>query len=182
MQDYILVENVSELEISIILSNLANLYSDTGYTDGMELYKSTSSEQNFLVSFQNNPDFDHFAYFLNYIYYPVDVEVSNIHVRGNHKVKVGDSNNNFKSGEILQFYVSKNDTEYDNVSIVNSNNQGYLFDFGGKTKSLEYSEEKYHLSGIDRTRYSLLKVISPSSTPLSTKSIDGSSKPWWKFW
>ena len=97
-------------------------------------------------------------------------------------MKVGDSNNDFKSGEILQFYVSKNDTEYDNVSIVNSNNRGYLFDFGGKMKTLEYSEEKYHLSGIDRTGYSLLKVISPSSTPLSTKSIDGSSKPWWKFW
>ncbi len=182
MQDYILVENVSSSDLSTILSNLANLYSDTGYTNGIELFKSISSEQKFLVSFQNNPDFDSFAYFVNYIHYPADVEVSGIHVRGFYEVKTGDSNKDFVPGESLQLYVSKNDTEYDNVSIVNAKNQGYLFDFGGKTKRLEYPDEKYHLSGIDRTSYSLLKVINPSSAMSKPKSTEGSSKPWWKFW
>ena len=182
MQDYILVENISESDISIMLSNLANLYSDTGYTDGIELSKSKSSEQKFLVSFQNIPDFEHFAYFVNYIHYPADVEVSKMYVRGFYKVKEGDSTKDFNPGESLQLYVSQNDTEYDNVSIVNSINQGYLFDFGDKTKKLEYSEEKYQLSGADRANYSVLKIVSPSSTPLSPESTDGSSKPWWKFW
>lgn len=180
-ENFILVENINETAISAILSNLADLYSDTGFTHGIELSRHATSNRKFLVTFRNNPDFDRFAYFVNYIHYPADVEVLGIFVKGFYQIKEVNATIDFKSGEWLQLYVSKNDTEYDNVSIVNADNKEFLYDFGGKIKNLGFTEERYHLPSIDKNEYSLITVINPSASS-STNSSQEHAKPWWKFW
>jgi hypothetical protein len=176
-ENFILIENVTETDIVTVLSNLANLYADTGFTDGIELSQYNNFNNRFLVTFRNTPDLERFAYFVNYIYYPKGFEVFQPLVKGFYQIKHIEAGTDFKPGDWLQIYVSKNDTAFDNVSIVNAANESFLFDFGGKTTKNSFTEEKYHLSTIGRSECSLLKLISPVS-----KALEETSKPWWKFW
>jgi len=176
-ENIIIVENTKRETIETILSNLTKLYSDTGFTDGIQLSKHNSSDEKFLITFRNTPDFDRFAYFTNYIHYPEGIETDRLMVTGFYQIKSTESTQDFKPGDWVQMYVSKSDTAYDNVSIVNSSNESFLFDFGGKTKKLHSAERNYHLPHVDKSEYSLFKA---SSTIISTEPE--TSKPWWKIW
>jgi len=176
-ENFILIENVTEPDVEMVLSNLANLYSSTGFTNRIELYKYNRSNHTFLVTFKNDPNFDHFAYFINYMKYPEGFENWKPVVKGFYQIKPAESKKDFKPGDWLQMYISKNDSAYDNVSIVNTADESFLFDFGGKTKKLSFTEEKYHLPNIQKSECTLLKTIVPIAQPQPEIS-----KPWWKFW
>lgn len=176
MEDFILIENVAATDLEIILTNLSNLYVNTGFTKEINLFKNNSTANQFLITFTNPPDLDHFAFFVNYLNYPEGFDKINPVLKGFYCLKKTDMVKEFKSGDWLQLYVSKNDNAYDNVNIVTSANESFLFDFGGKIKQLPFSEEHYHLPLVDKEAYSLLKQISPSE-----EEQKKSSKPWWKF-
>jgi len=160
-QDFILIKNVSEENASTILSNLATLYAESGFTNGIELARNEALPGTLLVTFQNPPDFERFAFFVNYVHYPEGVELFNHEVKGFYKVKQHESEIKFKPEDWLQLFVSKNDNDFDNVSIVTESNEAFLFDFGGKTKNLSFAEQQYELPAIEKTEFSLVKVFNP---------------------
>lgn len=159
---FILTDNTNEADIETVLSNLANLYAETGYTDGIMLHTSNQKEGTFLVTFKQVPDFEHFAYFVNYIHYPEGMSIWEGTVTGFYLVKPVDNTGYFKSGEWLQLYVSKTDTDFDNVSVSNAANESFLYDFGGNTMKLPHSEIIYSFPDFQDSDFTLLKIINPA--------------------
>lgn len=176
-ENCILVNNATAVNIETVLQNLAAMYANTGFTDEINLFEENNSDQQFLVTFKTSPDFDRFAYFVNYIHYPEGFEVWDAVVTGFYRVKPDETTEYFHSGEWLQLYVSKTDNAYDNVSIVNASNKSLVFDFGGKIKQLPFTEEIFHLPDIQKSNCALLKVIVPVAP-----AQEEITKPWWKFW
>ena len=68
-ENYIVVEKVNEKELENVLMDLANLYEGTDYVNGIQLYRKKEDYDSFLILFSNEPDFERFNYFINYIYY-----------------------------------------------------------------------------------------------------------------
>lgn len=160
-ESFILIDQVQEADIETVLSNLANLYAETGYTEGLMLYENNQKEGQFFITFTLRPDFEHFAYFVNYIHYPEGFKIWESLVTGFYQVKPDDNPRYFKSGEWLQFYVSKTDTGFDNVSVINAANESFLYDFGGNILKLPLPEIAYALTDIRDSDFTLLKVINP---------------------
>jgi len=175
-QNHIVIENVSNQIIEDILMNLANLYSDTAYTNDMQLFRKQNSTSSFLVIFTNSPDFERFSYFVNYLRYPEGQDNFSPIVRGYYQTKDIQNKNDFAKGNWLMVYVSPNDKEFDNVTIVNFENENYLFDFGGKITKLDTVEEKFELNQLELSNYNHIMDIFPGET------FESSAKPWWKFW
>ncbi|MFL9845501.1 hypothetical protein [Flavobacterium rhizosphaerae] len=175
--NHIVVKNINEDDLQNILMNIANLYSDTEYVDGIQLYREKQKYDSFLILFTNQPDFERFNYFTNYIKYPEGYENLSHSVRGFFKVSDVRKQYDFNVGEWLMVYVSKNDKEYDNVNIVNCENKTYLFDFGGKIKKLNVIEESYKLIPIDINSFHHIIDIIPGKVAGRMET-----KPWWKFW
>lgn len=179
---FILVEKITEANLVDLLTSLTNLYGDTGFTNDMELYRQAGPEMKYLVSFRNDPDLDRFAYFVNYMKYPMDMEVPGIRVTGYYLVPEKESYKKFRPGEWLQVYISPTDKEYDNASIVNAQNETCLLDFGGRIKDLDHAEEKFQSPDPDRSGYQLIRVFNPDTALPGSGSGEEKSKPWWKFW
>jgi len=175
-QNHIIIDNVSNQNIEDILMNLANLYSDTGYTNGIQLYRKQNSTSSFLVCFTNSPDFERFNYFVNYLRYPEGFDNFNPIVRGYYQTIDIKNKKDFSKGDWIMVYVSRNDKEFDNVNIVNSENENYIYDFGGKITKLNTIEEQFQLSQLDLTNYNHIIDVFPA------KTFEKSTKPWWKFW
>lgn len=176
-ENFIIVENTEERDLEHILMNMANLYADIEFVNGIQLYRKKSNYNSFLILFTNQPDFDRFSYFVNYIKYPEGFESFSPFLRGYFKTIDIKKTYEFKVGEWIMVYVSKNDKEYDNVNLVNDKNENYLYDFGGKVKKLKSKEEIYKLIPFDKNDYYHIIDIIPSKSVEQLKL-----KPWWKFW
>lgn len=173
-ENYIIIEGVNEKVIENILMNMANLYSDTKYVKGMQLYRKKENPTFFLIFFPNAPDFVRFAFFVNYIKYPEGYEKHKPFLRGFYKVTEKQPKAEFTIGEWLMVYVSEKDKEYDNVSFVNERNESFLYDFGGTFKKLLQIEESYKLISYVLNDFHHIIDIYPG--PNEEK------KPWWRFW
>lgn len=176
-ENYIIVSNESASDVEKVLMDLANLYANTGYTEGISLLQKNNRPDSFLVSFKNQPDFERFNYFVNYIRYPIGYNKNfSPMVRGFFDVNQLNEKADFKDGDWIMVYISKNDKAGDNVHIVNRRNESYEIDFGGKTKRLETLEEPFALIEPNRSDYHLVSDIVP------TEPQEAEEKPWWKFW
>ena len=177
-ESYIIVENVNEKELEIILMKLANMYltnvnANTEYTNKIQLYRKKENHNSFLILFNNSIDFHIFNYFINYIEYPIEFKGFSPFIRGFYKTTGIREKNKFNIGDWIMVYISRNDTEYDNVNLVNYKNENYLFDFRGSIKKLNNIEEIFKLIPYDKNNYHHVIDIIP-------KNKD--KKPWWKFW
>lgn len=173
-ENYIIVENIFTQEIEDILLELANLYSDTGYTDGIQLYRKKGDVTSFLICFKNSPDFERFNYFVNYIHYP---EKGKPIVKGFYKTIDIETVGEYKIGNWVLVYVSNTDKEYDNVIFVNENHENFLYDFGGGIKKLESIEESFNQVSINIEEYNHITDIFGNPEEIIIQA-----KPWWKFW
>ena len=176
-ENYIIVEGVNEKKLESVLMDLANLYADIPFVDGMQLYRQKENYNSFLILFSNQPDLDRFSYFVNYINYPSGYEEFSPFIKGFFKTSNIEKNYEFKIGEWLMIYISKKNKEYDNVNIINVSNDNYLFDFGGRVKKLASPEEMYTLIPCNKNDYHHIIDIIPSK---SAEKME--TKPWWKFW
>ncbi|WP_117879569.1 hypothetical protein [Aureibaculum luteum] len=180
MQDnYIYVENVKESDLLKALQDLANLYSDTGFTDEINLYRKKDNSDLYSIVFTNLPDFDRFSYFVNYLYLPIELDNFEPKIRGFYQVKNITDDLVFKTGNWIQLFMTKNETGVDEVSVANENNENYNIDFGGRVKKLNKKLETYHFIEFDLNDYYFVKVIKPNE---KMKSTNLELKPWWKFW
>lgn len=172
-ENYIIVENVSAQDIESILTDFANEYPDANPVKGIQLYAKQNDARSFLVGFTNRPDFDIFSFCINYLRYPRGFENFDPYVRGYFRTENLHTGGGFNMGEWVVVYLSENDTEYDNVSVVNENNHTYLYSFTGKTKKMDLSEERFERVERNINDYRHVTDIFPSKN---------SGKPWWKFW
>ena len=160
--------------IKLALQNLSNLYHKTDYSKGFQLYKHKTENNSFSLQFDNAPDFEHFSYFTNYINYPEGLDNVQIQVNGYWPINQKIENIEGEIGQWLMLYISPEDTEYDNVFVVNKNNKYYKYDFGGNVSQLPNEVRPFQKSIYDNTDYEHCLLINPS--------VQVKKKSWWKFW
>lgn len=125
MHKMIVVSGIKEKDLLSIVYLLQEKYADTEYVETIDLY-TTQSEGCFLLKFLNNPDFEHFCFFVNLIKYSGKTDGSP-DVVGYWDLSAG---NPFKlDGNKVMLYISSNDDEYDNVIGVTDRNVTYKLDF-----------------------------------------------------
>lgn len=176
-ENYIIVEKVRESDLETILMNFANLYSETEFVNGIQLYRKKETVDSFMILFSKSPDFERFNYIVNYLKYPEGFENFQAFIRGFYRTIDININAEFITGDWIMVFVSEADKEYDNVSLVNEKNESYLYDFGGKIKPLKQIEEKFNLISTEIAEYNhVIEIFSSKQAETMLK------KPWWMFW
>jgi hypothetical protein len=177
-RNYIVIEGGTRNDVEIILENFCQLYSEGGIVKDIQFYEKNNASNSFLVSFETELDFEHYAYLINYLTYPEGINNWASKIYGYYFTKFLTENYEFNVGEYLMLYVSNNDGDYDNVNVVNFNNETYLYDFGGKISKIGFTERNYNFPSIVETEYQIIKAIKIESDHKEMTE----SKPWWKFW
>lgn len=152
---------------------MANLYSDSMSVQGIQFYKNKTAPSSFLVFFDKKPDFNHFSFFVNYLRYPAKINDYEPFIRGFYEIEDNNISKKVSSVGTVMIYIQKDDNAYNNVIVVNKNNENYLNDFGGSIKLIS-SHENYNVINVDINEYQHIRNIYPV---LQTKE-----KAWWKFW
>jgi len=176
-ENHILVKTTQQQVLENVLCDMANLYADTAYAKGIQLYRKKGQVDSFLVLFTNNPDLHRFSYFTNYLVYPFNYLDFKPTVRGFYKSSDIRDAPQLQSGNWLMIYDNENDEHGDNVYIVNELNQTFIFDFGGRLQPLETTLKDFRLFDVNIKNYHHIMDIHPSPETEMTKV-----KPWWKFW
>jgi hypothetical protein len=163
-KNYILVHSKDQSTLEKVLFDLADLYYDTEYVYGIELYRRKGDLDSFLIQFSNNPDLDRFSYFVNYLDYPMDIENFKVDARGYYQTKDIIEVTKLKTGEWIMLFINPKDKDGDNVYIVNESHQNFIYDFGGRLKSLDHILEEFKQHNIDLKNYHHILNIFPSKT------------------
>lgn len=162
-QNYIFVDGPSEYELKATLQEMANLYRDEYYTGGMIVHMSLKSTNQYLVKFTNEPDFERFKYFVNFIYYPIDT-VSKAKALGFWTVKAQDETPKSLIGRRIMVYVSDSDTEGDNVMATYEGAKGAIkfgFAVGEEYRELDHQELTFIEPKLNEEDYQEIGTISP---------------------
>lgn len=160
---YIFIAGPTEQDLNSALHELADLYRDTGYTEGIEVYKSLKADHQYLVNFTNGPDFERFKYFINYLCYP-QVTDYKAKVMGFWTVEQHDKTSKQLIGKRLLMYVSDSDTEGDNVLAVYDGAQKAIkfgFAMGEQYQEIDTKEFDFAEPQIIKEGYQQLWNISP---------------------
>lgn len=113
-EKYIIVSGLAEKDLNDVVQELANLYADTGFTKEVKIFKSKIVNNEFLINFSEDTDFERFKYFVNFLFYPFNHN-SNHKVYGYWTLSQGDDINKELYGKRIQLYISENDEDGDNV-------------------------------------------------------------------
>lgn len=176
-ENFILLKTERQQQLENILFDLANLYSDTEYVRGMQLFRKKGEIDSFLVRFTNSPDFERFNYFTNYLVYPIDHPDFKPIVRGFYLTADIKQYPQLNRGRWVMVFVNENDENCDNVYLVNEDNRTFIYDFGGNLKALVEAIHEYRDYNIDLKNYHHIIEVFPTKTDQITEV-----KPWWKFW
>lgn len=177
MKNSITIKNTSKAAIEQSVADMANMYASTSYVHPIEIYESTENKNTFFIKFPNQPDFDRFAYFVNYLAYPTNIQNYHPIVFGIWELQEKIKLLPFEIGATIGLYLPKKDDEYDNVYVLNSNNKVYKYAFYSEVFDVDFAEYKYSEIVKPIGRMELYKTITPSQAV-----IDKLNKPWWKFW
>ena len=170
-RSFIKVSGISEKELIIGLIEFADLYVDSSFAYGIQLFKNSKTAE-YLVLFKNAPDFMHFAFVVNYIRY-IPKSKKYAEVTGYFLNTAREEMQYFIDDDYVKVYVGRNDTEFDNVNFVNKDNQTFLYDFGGNFSKLATIEQAYDLESYTIEDFENILVTAPKQKE---------EKPWWKFW
>ncbi|MBO6880437.1 hypothetical protein [Winogradskyella sp.] len=176
-QNYILVNTKDQSGLENVLFDLAELYSDTIFAHGIRLYRRKEQTDSFLICFENNPDFNRFSFFTNYIEYPIDRPNFKAKVRGYYQTRDLTTDPQLNTGEWLMLYINPNDEHGDNVYVVNENHQNSIWDFGGRHKKLSRIIEEFKMHSITLEDYHNIIDIYPTKNNLKAAK---SESPLWK--
>lgn len=170
---YILIGGPNQAEIIKALQQFSNNYAASGVTNDLELYKSKSKDKLFIVKFGDQMDLERFKYLINYLTYPEGIDYK-IEARGYWTITKNDKIKNDHVNQRVMFYVSPNDTEYDNVfGIFKGGDKTIKFGFayGEEYKvqdKLELEFKEPELSGED---FELIKTINPDPSVKKKKGM-----------
>tara|TARA_R110001592_G_scaffold88961_1_gene261771 strand:- start:2118 stop:2705 length:588 start_codon:yes stop_codon:yes gene_type:complete len=171
---YIFISGPTVDQLKFGLQELADLYSDTGFTEGISVFKSMSADNQYIINFNNTPDFERFKYFVNFLIYPLETTYS-AKVFGFWTVSEIDKIPEPLIGKRLLLYVSDNDTEGDNVYAVYSGAQSTIrmgFALGEVYKELETREFEFVEPQLNLQDYEIIDTISPDPN-IKKKSTKG---------
>ena len=170
-RSFIIVSDILEKELVAGLTEFADGYSDCSFAYGIQLYKNAKTD-NYLILFSFAPEFMYFAFAVNYIrYIPIGKKFAE--VSGYFLNTAREELQYFLDDDFVKVYVSRNDTEFDNVHFVNKHNQTYLYDFGGKFSKLSIIEKSYDVDKYILNDYEIILKTAPKPKE---------EVPWWKFW
>lgn len=160
---YIYIIGPEEKKLKEAVQSLANLYTDTEFTKGISIFKSNKNE--FVINFRNNPDFERFRYFVNYLHYP-EVESYEAKVFGYWTISEDDNLKQHLHKRAL-LYVSENDTEGDNVYAIfeGADKPAKLgFAAGDNYQLLKVKEFEFGEPEIEESTFQLIETIDPTVT------------------
>jgi hypothetical protein len=182
MEDnYIIWRGITHAAATAILTDFADLYRGRdAVKKGIRLYRKSADKDAYLILFNEVADFDIFSFLVNYIYNE-EHNVNYPFVRGYFKTKLILSGRDKIGGNRVMVYISKHDTEYDNVFFTDEAGKHFINDFGRGIKRIDGPEEPYVFMAYDLNEYEHVADISPRPkghrhTPSTRK------KPWWKIW
>jgi hypothetical protein len=161
---YILLHGPRQKDAVIAVQQLADLYSDSGFADEITLYKTTVNEEFYLLNFSNQPDFERFKYFVNYLAYP-EIENFKAKVIGYWTVTEADNIPQKHIGQRVLLYVSDQDTEGDNVYAVFKEHDSTIkmgFAFGEEYKVLGEKEFDFSEPQFNKQDFALINTITPN--------------------
>ncbi len=147
LDKYILIGGPNQSDLIKALQQFSNIYSDSEAVNGLELFKSKTKNNLFIVNVSSKMDLEMFKYLINYLNYPEGINY-NIDIRGYWTISKEDKIKNNHIGQRVMFYISPNDTEYDNVfGIFKEDDKTIKFGFAyregykiQKKKELNFSE------------------------------------------
>ncbi|WP_158858831.1 hypothetical protein [Lunatibacter salilacus] len=160
---YIYIIGPEEKKLKEAVLSLVNLYSDTEFTKGISIFKSDKNE--FVINFRNNPDFERFKYFVNYLHYP-EVQSYEAKVFGYWTISDTDNIKQHLNKRAL-LYVSENDTEGDNVYALfegGDKSAKLGFAIGDDYQELKEKEFEFGEPEIDESIFQLIERIDPTVT------------------
>ena len=175
---FILVDKIDTDKIERILMQFAELYTGEAFVHGLSLFRKKHSYDSFAITFENEPDLMHFAFLVNYIEYPEKIHLKNPIVRGYYHTAKIKYQYPFVKGTYLMLYVSRlNNTDFDNVDIVNELNRAYRYSFDASYYPLKTIEHAFDSKEFKEADYHHVIDIYPEE-----KSSRKEVKKWWKFW
>lgn len=174
MSNYILIKTDHQNKLEYALYDLANLYPEVPCTKGIQLYREKGNPTDFLIRFNNQPDFVQFCYYVNYLEYPFDLDQFQFTVRGYYQSSGIEEFPVLKQGRWIMLYV--NTESSDNVYLVDERNNSFIYDFGGKMTLTKESLLPYKFPEIAKEDYHHITDIYPTPKDKSQKKV------WWKFW
>lgn len=161
--NYILLYGPRQEDVTSAVQQLADLYSESGFTDGITVNMSTVKENLYMLYFSNQPDFERFKYFVNYLTYP-EVDNFKAKVLGYWTVTAEDNLPRKYIGQRALVYVSDQDTEGDNVCAVFEGHKSAIkmgFASGEEYQVLEEKEFSFSEPLFETQDFSPLKTFSP---------------------
>lgn len=176
-ENHILIKIDQQQVLENVLFDLANLYYDTEYAHGIQLYRKKGVTDSFLIRFTNNPDFERFSYFTNYLVYPIDIKDFKPIVRGFYQTGDIIDFPQLNIGKWVMVYDNEKDKDVDNVFLVTEENKTFIYDFGGNLKQFDKIIHEFRNFNIELNNYNHIIDIYPSNSTELTEV-----KPWWKFW
>ena len=114
LDKYILIGGPDKTDLIKAIKQFSNNYSDSGVANGLTLFKSRLKNNLFVVNVSTDMDLERFKYLINYLNYPEDINYK-IDIRGYWTIGKEDKIKNNHIDQRVMFYISPNDTEYDNV-------------------------------------------------------------------
>ena len=164
IEKYIITESKEQDKMLSAIQDLANLYSESGFASKILVHKLNSNKNQYVLTFPNDPNFEHFKYFVNYLHYP---EASSFgeKTKGYWTIEIeeGIPKQYFNSRAML--YVSNNDTEYDNVYVAfNTTSEHFKLGFASREEfvKLNSSEPIFSEKTFDLSELELIQTITPN--------------------
>ena len=170
--NYILIDGPNEQMLKTAVQQLSDLYSDTEFTKDIQVFKSIIKDNQFVIRFTNQPDFERFKYFVNYLHYPEISKYSAI-VMGLWTLNEKAINLNHLSGKRILLYVSESDQEGDNVYGIMEDGDITIklgFALGEEYKELDKKEFDFREPEISDEDYTLNCSINPNPENSNLKS------------
>ncbi|HAD98478.1 MAG TPA: hypothetical protein DCG19_13800 [Cryomorphaceae bacterium] len=133
----VVIENGSVSDIKQAITQFCNMYNKDSFKALPRLTEISESKS--LVTFPYDIGFEMYCYFINYLHYAENI-THNPKVFGWTTTKPGDEW--VKEGivnKLVMLYIPSDDTDYDNVYLTTSDNQGYKMGFalGEHTQKLK---------------------------------------------
>lgn len=140
----VIVEDISENDITRILQEFCNLYNKEAYQAIPRLTKL--NDKKYAITFPYDINFEIYCYFINYVNYPMGFD-KHFKTIGWATTKPNDNWTTEKSvNKNVMLFVSDFDTEYDNVFLTTTDNIGYKLGFAlGEAKQPLNSPERSYI-------------------------------------
>lgn len=181
-ENYIIWSGLNGAGATAILTDFANEYRDTdAVKKGIRLYRKLADKDAYLILFKDQPDFDIFSFLINYVEYQEGHGVVHSFVRGYFKTKLILGGRDKIGGNRVMVYISRHDTEYDNVFFTDETGKHFINDFSRGIKRVDGPEAPYEFIPYDLNDYKHIADVVPLPKGY-LHSPSTRKKPWWKIW